>query len=163
MTVQVNIESVTRAAHAFTQSVISHQRNTSGLILMSSTLGETGTAYASTYAASKTYNTILAHGLAAELGKTVNMDVLACVPRPISTPKMANNSKAEDMAAIMQTPEQVANECFYALGQGKYSIATGPIQKVYRFVANRILPTRLPVDAWSTMFEDMTKSMPALN
>jgi hypothetical protein len=39
--VKINVESITRAAHAFVDSVQAHRRGSSGLILMSSTRGET--------------------------------------------------------------------------------------------------------------------------
>lgn len=156
LAVKVNVESVTRAVHAFA-STSAPQRNSSGLILMSSTLGEKGSAYVSTYSASKAYNTILAHGLANEF-QDMNMDVLACVPGPIATPNFyrENGNKTSSVDFMIQPAEDVANECLHALGSGRYSLATGPIQKIFRFFVNRVLPHRIPVDAMS---QELRKSL----
>jgi short-subunit dehydrogenase len=54
---------------------------------------------------------------------------------------------------MLQTPHQVADECLHALGQGKYAIATGPIQKAFRFITKRFLPTTFATDAFSGMIE----------
>jgi short-subunit dehydrogenase len=83
--IRVNVESLTRTVHAFATAKAMADRKSSGLIIMSSTLGDTGAAYVATYGATKAYNTILAQGLASEW-KSNGLDVLACVAGPISTP-----------------------------------------------------------------------------
>jgi short-subunit dehydrogenase len=85
MGVKVNVESLTRTAHAFATAEHTMDRKTSGFIIMSSTLGDKGAAYVSTYSATKAYDTVLAQSLAAEW-KSLGVDVLACVAGPISTP-----------------------------------------------------------------------------
>jgi short-subunit dehydrogenase len=62
------------------------------------------------------------------------------------------------MEFMIQTPNEVADECLHALGQGKYAIATGSIQKAMRFISNRLFPSRLIIDTFSDMIEKNQKS-----
>eukprot|EP00804_Cyclotella_cryptica_P005955 CCRYP_000215-RA/>CCRYP_000215-RA protein AED:0.04 eAED:0.04 QI:74/1/1/1/1/1/2/341/299 len=150
--IRVNAESLTRTAHAFASATGTQGRKSSGLIIMSSTLGDTGGAYIATYGATKAYNTILAQGLAAEW-KSNGIDVLACVAGPISTPNFFRaNNDTSGMDFMIQTPNEVAEECLQALGQDKYAIATGAIQKVMRFVT-AMMPARFIVDSWKGFIE----------
>jgi short-subunit dehydrogenase len=151
--VSVNVESLTRTAHAFASAKRTQDRKSSGFVIMSSTLGDTGAAYVATYGATKAYNTMLAQGLAAEW-KSKGIDVLGCVAGPIATPNFFRaNNDTSGMEFMIQTPQSVADECIHALGQGKYVIATGRLQKVLRFITRKLLPTQLTVDAFTGMME----------
>lgn len=158
MGVKVNVESLTRTAHAFATAAKTNERDTSGFLIMSSTLGDTGASHVATYSATKAYDTVLAQGLAAEW-KDKGIDVLACVAGPIATPNFFRaNDDTSDMEFMIQTPHQVADECLHALGQGKYAIATGAIQKAMRFITKRLLPTTLMINAFSGMIEQNHKA-----
>eukprot|EP00557_Chaetoceros_sp_GSL56_P009858 CAMPEP_0176481042 /NCGR_PEP_ID=MMETSP0200_2-20121128/2602_1 /TAXON_ID=947934 /ORGANISM="Chaetoceros sp., Strain GSL56" /LENGTH=356 /DNA_ID=CAMNT_0017877207 /DNA_START=18 /DNA_END=1088 /DNA_ORIENTATION=+ len=182
-TIRVNVESLTRAVHAFGNYVREKQQqqqqqqqhqeqqqqqqtqtssslssslssSSSGLIIMSSSLGDQGSAHVATYAATKAFDTVFAQSLAHELFQDVHMDVLGCVAGPINTPNFqrANGKNAadrSDMKFMIQTPSEVASECLHALGQKRYSISTGRVMKVIRFVTNRFVPTRMSVDFMS--------------
>ena len=122
-TIRVNVESLTKAVYKFGHAVQLHNRHTSGLIIMSSTLGDKGSALVSSYSASKAYNTVLAQSLENEF-KNIGMDVLACVAGPIETPnfRRANGNETAHIDFMIQQPHEVASKCLQALGQGKYSI-----------------------------------------
>jgi Short-chain dehydrogenases of various substrate specificities len=159
-TIRVNVESLTRAVHAFGNSIRDIRQNKkddkttkSGLIIMSSSLGDRGAAFVSTYAASKAFDTVFAQSIANEF-QHVEMDVLGCVAGPIETPnfRRANGDDTADMDFMIQKPSEVASECLHALGQGRYSISTGVIMKIIRFVTNRFVPTRSSVDSMSEGF-----------
>ena len=53
---------------------------------------------------------------------------------------------------MIQTPNEVAAECLHALGQDKYAIATGVIQKVMRFIT-MMMPARFIVDSFKVLME----------
>ena len=61
------------------------ERGRGGIVLMSSLAGSQGSPNIATYAATKSFNTILAEGLWKEL-KPRGVDVLACVAGAILTP-----------------------------------------------------------------------------
>ena len=153
MGIKVNVESLTRTAHSFSSAEKTEARKSSGFLIMSSTLGDLGAAYVATYGATKAFDTVLAQSLAAEW-KPKGIDVLACVAGPIATPNFFKaNEDTADMEWMIQTPNEVADECLHALGQGKYAIATGYIQKALRFISLRLLPSQMLIDAFSSMIE----------
>jgi short-subunit dehydrogenase len=134
--VNVNIQSVLTLSHIFGNKLKTRNR-TGGIILMSSVAGFTGCASIANYAASKAWNTQFAHGLYMEL-QPLGIDVLACVAGATLTPNYLKfGGKASDLGA--QTPEEVTQECFQALGKVP-SLATGPINKAVRFFFARLLP-----------------------
>merc|ERR1719401_476633 len=112
---------------------------------MSSVAGTIGTGHVANYAASKSYLTALAYGLAAEL-KPEGIDVLACVAGATVTPSYlgAMGASAARSSFIEQTPEEVVSECFAALGRVS-AIATGPLNKFTVAMFARLLPTQLGV------------------
>lgn len=130
-----------------------HNHKKTGLIIMSSSLGDRGSAFVATYAASKAFDTVFAQSLANEF-QDIEMDVLACVAGPIETPnfRRANGDDTSDIDFMIQHPREVASECLHALGQGRYSIPTGTIMKIIRFVTNRLVSTRSSVDSMSKNF-----------
>jgi short-subunit dehydrogenase len=144
--VKINAESVAKAVHLFTNRVKEQNRTSSGLILMSSTLGEQESGYVASYSANKSLQTVLSHSLGGELRPTLGMDVLSRVAGPISTPDFYRHAGDNDdpvVNAMMQQSSQVAEECLQSLGRPAYSIATGVVQKVLRFMSNRVLPHKL--------------------
>ena len=159
---KLNMESTVKAVHAYARRVRDTGKNSSGLILMGSTLGEQGSGYVSSYSASKAWANVFAQSLAAEFRPTIAMDVLACVAGPIHTPNFwrYNSKEAIEndpmMRMMMLQPQEVADECLHALGGPAYSIATGALQKVFRFMANRVLPSRVMVDSFT---ENMQTNM----
>ena len=82
LAVEVNVASLTRAVYAFGNAAKANVRKSSGIIIMSSTLGDKGAATISSYAASKAYDTVLAQSLANEM-QEAGIDVLACVAGPL--------------------------------------------------------------------------------
>jgi short-subunit dehydrogenase len=157
MGVKVNVESLTRTAHAYATATKTQTRQSSGFLIMSSTLGDTGASHVATYGATKAYDIVLAQSLGSEW-KSKGIDVLACVAGPIATPNFyRSNNDTSHIEFMLQTPHQVADECLHAVGQGKYAIATGSIQKAFRFITKRLPPTTFATDAFSEMIEQNLK------
>lgn len=101
---------------------------------------------------------MLAHSLGSELGPTLGMDVLSCSAGPINTPNFyreSSGAKVDPAVQFMiQEPMEVADECLHALGgQAAYSVATGVIQKINRFVSNRLLPHKAFVDSFTEVMK----------
>lgn len=118
------------------------ERGRGGVVLMSSLAGGQGSPNLATYAATKSFNVILAEGLWKEL-KPRGIDVLACVAGAISTPgyKAAESAKPAPGTMI---PEVVAETALKALGRGPV-VVPGATNKVGRFVMTRLLSRRAAI------------------
>jgi short-subunit dehydrogenase len=156
--VDINIKGVLVLTHWFTK-YLQQQHSTGGVILMSSMAGLVGTGNIANYAATKSWNTAFAQGLAWEL-QPHSIDVLACVAGATATPNYNMNMRhtAKSNPTLMdrittQTPRQVAQECLQALGVTP-STATGPINKLARILFTRILPIRFAIDQMSKATAD---------
>ncbi len=112
------------------------ERGRGGVVLMSSLAGGQGSPNLATYAATKSFNVILAEGLWKEL-KPRGIDVLACVAGAISTPGYEAAESAKPVPGTM-TPEVVAETALKALGRGPV-VVPGATNKVGRFVMTRLL------------------------
>lgn len=92
-------------------------RGSGGIILMSSMAGFQGSAMVGTYAATKSFNTILAESLWAELSPQ-GVDVLACVAGATLTPDFQHKTPDDKMAkAFPMQPAAVVQEALAALGR----------------------------------------------
>ena len=120
------------------QYVENKKRGGGGVVLMSSMAGEAGVANFATYSASKAFITMLGRTLYFEL-KRDKIDVLSCIAGATLTPQYENMRAVTADSFIEQTPAQVVSECIAALGKTG-TIATGPLNKVVRFVFGRLLP-----------------------
>jgi hypothetical protein len=86
----------------------------------------------------------------------LKIDVLACVAGATLTPNCLKfGGKASDLGA--QTPEEVTQECLQALGMAP-SLATGPLNKVIRFICTHILPPFVSLKLISTETEKRKRS-----
>ena len=88
-----------------------------GIILMSSLSAFQGSAYISTYSASKAFNIVLAEGLWEEWRRS-GVDVLACVAGAIRTPNYLASSpkRSGGIADATLEPDTVVAEALAALG-----------------------------------------------
>ena len=118
------------------------ERGRGGILLMSSLAGSQGSPNLATYAATKSFSTILAEGLWSEL-KPRGVDVLACVAGAILTPGYQQAETAKPAPGTL-TAEAVAETALDALGTGPIVIP-GAVNKLGRFVLTRVLSRRAAI------------------
>jgi short-subunit dehydrogenase len=112
----VNCRGPLHFAHHFGKAMIARKKG--GIILMSSLSGRQGTAFVSSYAATKAFNTVLAEGLWAELEER-GVDVLACEAGATATPNFVKSLGSDRKSAVEpMEPEGVAQAALDALGTG---------------------------------------------
>jgi short-subunit dehydrogenase len=117
-----------------------------GIVLMSSLAGAQGSTNLAAYAATKSFNTILAEGLWKEL-KPHGIDVLACCAGAILTPGYQQAEKAKPAPGTLKADE-VAEQTLNALGRGPVVIP-GAINKVGRFILTRVLSRKAAINIMS--------------
>ena len=103
-----------------------------------------GSPNLATYAATKSFTTILAEGLWSEL-KPRGVEVLACVAGAILTPGYQQAESAKPAPGTL-TAEVVAETALNALGKGRGPIVVpGAVNKLGRFVLTRLLSRRAAI------------------
>jgi len=122
------------------------ERRRGGIILMSSLAGSQGSPNIATYAATKSFNSILAEGLWHEL-KPRGVDVLACVAGAILTPGYRQAGGTKQAPGTMDAAA-VAEGALGALGRGPIFIP-GAVNKIGRFVLTRLLSRRAAIGIMS--------------
>ena len=125
----VNVKAPLLLAKLLSASMIQQKRG--GIIFMSSLAGGQGSPNLAAYAATKSFNAILAEGLWKEL-KPHGIDVLACCAGAILTPGYSQAKKTKPAPGSMETSE-VAEQVLHALGRGPI-IIPGAINKIGRFI-----------------------------
>jgi short-subunit dehydrogenase len=118
------------------------ERGRGGIVLMSSLAGSQGSPNIAAYAATKSFNAILAEGLWNEL-KPHGVDVLACLAGAILTPGYQAAEGAKPAPGTLQAKD-VAEQTLNALGKGPI-IIPGAVNKVARFVLTRMLTRRAAI------------------
>jgi hypothetical protein len=118
------------------------ERARGGVVLMSSLAGGQGSPKLAAYAATKSFNVILAEGLWKEL-KPRGVDVLACVAGAILTPGYQAAEKAKPAPGTLPA-SVVAETALDALGRGPV-VVPGATNKVGRFVMTRLLSRRAAI------------------
>jgi uncharacterized protein len=118
------------------------ERGRGGIVLMSSLAGSQGSPNIAAYAATKSFNAILAEGLWKEL-KPRGVDVLACLAGAILTPGYQAAESAKPAPGTLEARE-VAEQTLNALGKGPI-IVPGAVNKVARFVLMRLLSRRAAI------------------
>ncbi len=118
------------------------ERGRGGIVLMSSLAGSQGSPNISAYAATKSFNAILAEGLWKEL-KPRGVDVLACLAGAILTPGYQAAESAKPAPGTLDAKE-VAEQTLNALGKGPI-IVPGAVNKIARFVLMRLLSRRAAI------------------
>lgn len=118
-------------------------RKRGGIVLMSSLSAVQGSALIANYAATKSYNLILAEGLWDEL-REHGIDVLACSASSIDTPSYQTNAPSRPSPVAAMTPRAVAAETLAALGR-QPSVIPGRTNRLAAFFMRRILPRRAAI------------------
>ncbi len=122
------------------------QQKRGGIVLMSSLAGGQGSPNLATYAATKSFNAVLAEGLWKEL-KPHGIDVIACCAGAILTPGYQQAEKAKPAPGTMEASE-VAEQTLNALGRSPIVIP-GLTNKIGRFLLTRILSRKAAIGIMS--------------
>ncbi len=115
-------------------------RKKGGIILMSSFSAHQGSPFITNYAATKSYNLILAEGLWYEFSP-YNVDVLACVSGQILTPQSEkrNPNYESGYKPPLMEPKDVVIETLDALGK-KGSFIPGRANRINSFFLRKFIP-----------------------
>ena len=99
------------------------ERGRGGIVLMSSLSAFQGSAYISTYAATKAFNIVLAESLWEER-RSRGVDVLVCISGAIKTPNYlaSQPTKTGGLGDMTISPKEVVGEALDALGKQPYVI-----------------------------------------
>ena len=129
------------------------ERGRGGIVLMSSLAGSQGSPNIAAYAATKSFNAILAEGLWKEL-KPHGVDVLACVAGAILTPGYQAAGSAKPAPGTLEA-KVVAEQTLNALGHGPIFVP-GTVNKIARFVLMRLLSRRAAIAIMSKNTGDLS-------
>ncbi len=140
----VNVKAPLLLTKLLSASMIQQKRG--GIVLMSSLAGGQGSPKLAAYAATKTFNAILAEGLWKEL-RPHGIDVIACCAGAILTPGYQQAEKAKPAPGTMKAAD-VAEQTLNALGKGPI-IIPGFINKVGRFMLSRVMSRKAAIDIMS--------------
>lgn len=129
--------------YLFTERMLARGRG--GIVLMSSLSAFQGSAYISTYAATKAFNIVLAEGLWEEWRER-GVDVLVCVSGAVKTPNYVASEPEQTggLGDMTMRPDQVVREALNALGKQPYVIP-GRMNRVASFVMRHLLPRKAAV------------------
>lgn len=121
------------------------QRGSGGILLMSSLSAFQGSAYISTYAATKAFNIVLAESLWEEW-RLQGVDMLVCVSGAVKTPNYVSSQpvKTGGLGDMTLAPEQVVQEALDALGKQPFVIP-GRMNRVASFVMRHLLPRKMTI------------------
>lgn len=117
-----------------------------GIVLMSSLAGQQGSPKLAAYAATKSFNAVLAEGLWKEF-KPHGVDVIACCAGAVRTPGYKQAGKNKNAPGTLDARE-VAEKTLKALGK-KPIVIPGAINKIGRFVLTRLLSRKAAVGIMS--------------
>lgn len=148
--ISVNIQTPIFLVRTLSNSMI--EREKGGVILMSSLSGVQGSPKIATYAASKSFNTVLAEGLWHEL-KDLNVDVLACVAGAVRTPGYMSSANEKDAPGTLD-PHEVVEETLKSLGQSP-TVTPGSFNRFAKYVMSRLLPRKRAIQIMHNNTKDL--------
>ena len=121
------------------------ERRRGGILLMSSLSALQGSAYISTYSATKAFNIVLAEGLWEEWRKQ-GVDVLVCISGAVKTPNYVASEPASTggLGDMTLDVSQVVQEALGALGKRPYVIP-GRVNRLASFVMRHLLSRKSAV------------------
>lgn len=141
--IHTNAVTPLKLIYLFTERMLARGRG--GIVLMSSLSAFQGSAYISTYAATKAFNIVLAEGLWEEWRER-GVDVLVCVSGAVKTPNYVASEPEQTggLGDMTMRPDQVVREALNALGKQPYVIP-GRMNRVASFVMRHLLPRKAAV------------------
>ena len=128
------------------------ERESGAIVLMSSMSSLQGLARIATYAATKSFNTILAEGIWYELRDMENIDVVSCVSGAVPTPGYRRAFKKD--APGMLEPAFVAESTLESLGKGPRFVP-GAVNRLVSQVFTRLMPRKLAIKIISNSSKDL--------
>ncbi|MHB1454646.1 MAG: SDR family NAD(P)-dependent oxidoreductase [Saccharofermentanales bacterium] len=137
----VNVKAPLLLAKLLSAPMIQQKRG--GIILMSSLSGAQGSTKIATYAATKSFNAVLAEGLWKEL-KPHGIDVLACCAGAVLTPGYLKAEKNKPAPGTMEA-DKVVEQTLHALGKGPI-IIPGGFNKAAYFLLTRLLSKKTAIE-----------------
>lgn len=148
-----NVHSPLKLVYLLSQGFL--ERGRGGILLMSSLSAYQGSAYISTYAATKAFVIILAEGLWEEW-RTRGVDVLVCVSGAIATPKFlaSQPAKTGGLGDMTIEPAQVVDEALDALGKQPYVIP-GRMNRLASFFMRHLLPRKVAIQLMGNTLRKM--------
>ena len=141
--INTNAYTPLKLIYLFAEKMLARGRG--GIVLMSSLSAFQGSAYISTYAATKAFNIVLAEGLWEEWRER-GVDVLVCVSGAVKTPNYVASEPEQTggLGDMTMRPDQVVREALNALGKGPYVIP-GRMNRISSFVLRHLLPRKAAV------------------
>jgi len=151
--IHTNIHSPFKLVYLLGQRLIARKRG--GVVLMSSLSAFQGSAYISTYAATKAFNIVLAESLWEEW-RTHGVDVLVCISGAVKTPNYVASEPKETgrFSDSTMLPSQVVHEALDALGKQPYVIP-GRMNRFASFVMRHLLPRKMTIQFMGKILRDM--------
>ena len=140
----VNVKAPLLLTKLLSEPMIKQKRG--GIVLMSSLAGGQGSSNLAAYAATKSFNAVLAEGLWKEL-KPHGIDVIACCAGAVLTPGYQQAEKTKPAPGALEA-NSVAEQTLNALGKGPIVIP-GIVNKIGRFVLTRILSRKAAITLMS--------------
>lgn len=121
------------------------ERRRGGILLMSSLSAFQGSAYISTYSATKAFNIVLAEGLWEEW-REQGVDMLVCVSGAVKTPNYVASEPTSTggLGDMTMDAPQVVREALDALGKRPY-IIPGRVNRLASFVMRHLLSRRAAI------------------
>ena len=151
--IQTNVLTPLKLTYLFAEPMLA--RGSGGIVLMASLSAFQGSAYISTYAATKAFNIVLAEGLWEEWRQR-GVDVLVCVSGAVKTPNYiaSGPEKTGGPGDMTLYPEQVVREALHALGKQPYVIP-GRMNRLASFVIRHLLPRKVAVKFMGRILKGM--------
>lgn len=141
--IHTNVFTPLKLIYLFAEQML--KRGRGGIVLMSSLSAFQGSAYISTYAATKAFNIVLAEGLWEEWRER-GVDVLVCISGAVKTPNYVASEPEQTggLGDMTMNPDQVVREALQALGKEPYVIP-GSMNRISSFVMRHLLPRRMAI------------------
>ncbi len=141
--IHTNMHAPFKLVYLLGQHMLSRGRG--GIILMSSLSAFQGSAYISTYAATKAFNIVLAESLWEEWRER-GVDVMVCISGAVKTPNYVSSqpTKIGGLGDMTMSPGEVVHEALDALGREPY-IIPGRMNRLASFVMRHLLPRKAAI------------------
>jgi short-subunit dehydrogenase len=141
--IHTNIHAPFKLIYLLSQHML--ERGHGGILLMSSLSAFQGSAYISTYAATKAFNIVFAESLWEEWRER-GVDVLVCIAGAVKTPNYLTSqpTKTGGLGDMSMEPRDVVAEALDALGKQPY-IIPGRTNRFASFVMRHLLPRNLAI------------------
>ncbi len=151
--IHTNIYSPLKLVYLLGQRMLG--RGYGGIILMSSLSAFQGSAYISTYAATKAFNIVLAESLWEEW-RMNGVDVLVCISGAIKTPNYDSSQPAKTggVGDMTMNATDVVREALDALGKQPYVIP-GRMNRIASFVMRHLLPRKAAIKFMGRTLREM--------